>query len=53
MLLLRIVVAMHVLGAPLGGGMVDLAFLMPPNDLRTIGTLVRCGVRNSRFTEIE
>jgi hypothetical protein len=40
---------MHVIGAPLGGGTVDLAFVMPPNALRTIGTLVRCGVRNSRL----
>ena len=47
--MLRIVVDMNVLGAPMGDGTVDLKFLMPPNNLRTIGPLVRCGVRNFRL----
>ena len=49
LLLLRIVDVMLVLGAPLVGGTGDLAFVMLPNDLRTIGTLARCGIPNSRL----
>ena len=51
LLLILIVESTRVLGAVLGGTM-QQACVMPPNDLRTTGTLFGYGTRNSRLNHI-